>query len=209
MEVGFLEIVLKTHKGAKKARLKNQLVPVLIPAVGVDGLPWVSDAIAAFKAAGLSLDGSVDGALFRPLKGIGGPPNKEEVTSLLRQFLPEPEDGRSVTSHSLKATCLSWCSKFGVDPEVQNLLGRHSDAVRGSAPLYSRDLCAAPVRRLQHIILQVHKGLFSPDAARSLYFPSQTAAVIEVKDEPPSGPTSPSALHSPSPFTFQSPVPRG
>ena len=54
---GFLEILLKTHKGAKKARLKRQLVPVLIPSIGVDGSSWVPDAISAFASVGLSLDG--------------------------------------------------------------------------------------------------------------------------------------------------------
>ena len=186
---GFLEVVLKTHKGAKKARLKNQLVPVLIPSVGVDGLPWVSDAVAAFSGVSLSLAGVVDGALFRPPKGSEGTPGKREVRS------------EEVTSHSLKATCLSWCSKFGVDNEVQNMLGRHSDAVRGSAPLYSRDLCAAPVRKLQHIILQIHRGLFAPDATRSRYFPRPTD-VVEVKDELPTHEprsASPIAPYSPSP----------
>ena len=205
-DLGFLEVVLKTHKGAKKARLKNQLVPVLIPSVGVDGLPWVSDAVAAFSGVSLRLAGVVDGALFRPPKGPEGTPGKrevrsEEVTALLRQFLPEPEEGRLVTSHSLKATCLSWCSKFGADNEVQNMLGRHSDAVRGSAPLYSRDLCAAPVRKLQRIILQIHRGLFAPDSTRSRYFPRPTD-VVEVKDELPTHEprsASPIAPYSPSP----------
>ena len=173
---GFVEVLLKTHKGAKKSKLKNQLVPVLIPAIGVDGAPWVSLAISAFEAVGLSLNGPIGGALFKPPASHEGIPGKREVRSaevsaLLRSFLGESGAERSVSSHSLKATCLSWASKFGVTPECQNVLGRHSDSIRGSAPLYSRDSCAAPVRQLQQIIKAIHEARFFPDAARSMYFP--------------------------------------
>ena len=189
---GFLEILLKTHKGAKKAKLKSQLVPVLIPSIGVDGAPWVPLAIAAFEAVGLSLDGPVDGALFRPPTSPEGVPGRREVrsaevSSLLHSMLGDSASGRTVSSHSLKATCLSWVGKYGVSPECQNILGRHSDSVRGSAPLYNRDLCAAPVRQLQRIIMAIHQAKFCPDSSRSMYFPSKVlpAQVIEVKDEQP------------------------
>ena len=189
---GFLEISLKTHKGAKKAKLKSQLVPVLIPSIGVDGAPWVPLAIAAFEAVGLSLEGPVEGALFRPPTSPEGVPGKREVrsaevSSLLHSMLGDSASGRTVSSHSLKATCLSWAGKYGVSPECQNILGRHSDSVRGSAPLYNRDLCAAPVRQLQRIIMAIHQAKFCPDSSRSMYFPSKVlpAQVVEVKDEQP------------------------
>ena len=187
---GFVEVLLKTHKGAKKSKLKNQLVPVLIPATGVDGSPWVSLAMSAFEAVGLSLKGHIGGALFRPPTSHEGAPGRREVRSaevseLLRSFLGESGPQRCISSHSLKATCLSWASKYGVTPECQNVLGRHSDSIRGSAPLYSRDLCAAPVRQLQQIIRAIHESRFFPDSSRSLYFPKERmrAVVIEIKDE--------------------------
>ena len=184
-------MLLKTHKGAKKSKLKNQLVPVLIPAIGVDGASWVSLAMSAFEAVGLSLKGHVGGALFRPPTSHEGAPGRREVRSaevseLLRSFLGESGPDRCVSSHSFKATCLSWASKYGVTPECQNILGRHTNSIRGSAPLYSRDLCAAPVRQLQQIIRAIHESRFFPDSSRSLYFlrDRMRAEVIEIKDEP-------------------------
>ena len=42
-EDGFLELILKSHKGARSAKRKAQLLPVLAPSKGIDGLPWVQD----------------------------------------------------------------------------------------------------------------------------------------------------------------------
>ena len=122
-----------------------------------------------------------------------------EVSSLLHSLLGDQVVEKSVSSHSLKATCLSWAGKYGVPPECQNILGRHSDSVRGSAPLYNRDLCAAPVRQLQQIILAIYQAKFCPDSSRSMYFPGKTlpSPIIVVKDEQPDevgGESAPSEL---------------
>ena len=50
-----------------------------------------------------------------------------------------------IMGHSLKATTLDWCGKFGLDEAAQTLLGHH--ALKGSAMFaHMRDKLAAPLR---------------------------------------------------------------
>ena len=92
---------------------------------------------------------------------------------MLQQFL----DCQDVTSHSLKCTTLSWCSKYGLPKEVRAALGRHSSATHGSEALYSRDLAVEPVRQLQQVINSIASGSFNPDGKRSEYFRSMEQAL--------------------------------
>ena len=41
---GFLEIRTRTHKTGKSAASKTVLLPIVIPAVGVHGKPWIGEA---------------------------------------------------------------------------------------------------------------------------------------------------------------------
>ena len=187
---GFLELVLKAHKGARSAKRKAQLLPVLAPSRGIDGLPWVGEVVSAFAEVGLPFLGRIQGPLFRPQCSPDGP----EITSLLHKFL-RPAEGRRVSSHSLKATLLSWCSKFGINEHHQNMLGRHSGALKGAAPLYSRDLAVAPARSLQQVLAEVHVGNFVPDAPRSVAFPNNPSSMqtgaIPLRQEVRTGPGPP------------------
>lgn len=72
-----------------------------------------------------------------------------EVSRFLRLALGEPEvqadpGAPRVSSHSLKATCLSWAAKYGCSTSVRSLLGRHVSAVQETQAVYSRDLAVAP-----------------------------------------------------------------
>ena len=103
------------------------------------------------------------------------PVTSSEATTMLPQFL----DCQDITSHSLKCTMLSWCSKYGLPKEVRAALGRHSSATHGSDALYS-DLAVEPVRQLQLVIDSIASGSFHPDGKRSGYFkPVQQPVVTE------------------------------
>jgi hypothetical protein len=83
-----------------------------------------------------------------------------------------------VSSHSLKATLLSWCSKFGLDISVRQVLGYHTTAANTSAAHYSRDELAGPLRKLEEVLDAIRSGLFQPDQTRSGYMrPTPKAAV--------------------------------
>ena len=192
-EGGFLELRATAHKTGRTAQRKAQLLPILIPAVGVTGEMWLDAATSAFQRVGLLLDGEVNGPIFRPptsdsvdalcRRGL----KSGEATNLLREFLALNADGRdlnAVSSHSCKATVLSWSSKFGLDEYTRSVLGRHVSATVSSSALYARDLCIEPVRKLQELIKQIATGVFRPDAPRSEFFGAPISVVPTLVDEP-------------------------
>ena len=114
------------------------------------------------------------------LARVHGEPCRRGLTSterskFLQLFLDEPcsslAGGPILTSHGLKATGLSWCSKFGLSQPDKSILGRHVSATCESSAVYSRDLSTRSVALFQGIILDIFKGTFSPDAGRRNYFP--------------------------------------
>jgi hypothetical protein len=78
----------------------------------------------------------VDGALLpAPLMGdkvewLKGPLSPGEVTNILKGFLQCSD--HNLTSHSLKATTLSWAAKAEVPRDQRRILGRHAAAVQGA-----------------------------------------------------------------------------
>ena len=180
-EGGFIELRAAPLKTSRSAQRKAQLVPILIPVRGVNGAVWAGAACRALERVGAQVDERLEGPLLRPPADEGctelqsRPLGSDETSDLLRgilglQRIGQPGDAQ-VSSHSLKATALSWAAKFGMDRELRLTLGRHASAVQGSDAVYSRDLAVGPVRALQDLIDAIHDGSFCPDAARSGYFP--------------------------------------
>ena len=184
---GFLELFTAKHKTARAPALKAQLLPILVPATGVSGEVWATKAKEIFEEVGPSLSGLINGPLFPApkrdaqafcLRGV----TSQEVSTLLRALVGEPEPVRqsaragrfqavpTVSSHSLKATCLSWAAKYGLNPATRSVLGRHSSATNESQAIYARDLAIGPTRELQSVLQDIVLGRFMPDAPRSAYF---------------------------------------
>ena len=190
-EGGYLELTTRTHKTSRTAAQKSRLLPIVLPAIGVQGREWITMAKLAFENYGLSLDGRIGGPLFRPPGANGNSYCKrgltsQEVSRFLRVMLGEQvaqnrEGGPRLSSHSLKATVLSWASKAGMEAQDKSILGRHTSAYSDSSAVYARDLSIGAVSRLQYLILQIHKEEFLPDAPRSGYYP-----VVEPVVEEPS-----------------------
>ncbi|CAL1147099.1 unnamed protein product [Cladocopium goreaui] len=184
---GFVEVSTRLHKTAKSATQKSQLLPIVIPAIGVTGQVWVQEAIEAFSACGLNLDGSIQGPLFRPPMAAGGGLCKRGLTSsevtkflgLLFECNDNNVGGPRVSSHSLKATALSWASKFGLPIPDKAILGRHASATTEAHAIYSRDLSVASVMKLQDIILRISRLEFQPDNPRRGYFAEENAPCAE------------------------------
>jgi hypothetical protein len=95
------------------------------------------------------------------------------------------ESGPKLSSHSLKATVLSWAAKAGMAAQDKSILGRHVSAYADSSAVYARDLSIGAVSRLQDVIAQIHRGEFLPDAPRSGYYPV-TMPVVEEPELPAS-----------------------
>ena len=188
---GFLEIQTRTHKTAKSAANKTVLLPIVVPAIGVTGQSWLPLACEAFAAVGLEFCGELNGPLYRPPSAAGdGQPcsrgiTSTEVTRFLRAcFENEKVDetkGR-VSSHSLKATTLSWAGKACLGPADQAILGRHSSAYTETSAVYSRDNSIRAVAKLQDVTHAIHSKEFLPDCERSCYF--ARAAPVEQTEQP-------------------------
>lgn len=168
------------------AALKTRLMPIVIPARGVDGSIWVEKALNALDAAGANPQSPSEGPLLRAPAGekfafMERGLKASEVSCMLRRFVgaPEPVPGCQdpvVTSHSLKATTLSWCARYGISPASRSLLGRHTSCLNETFAIYSRDLVCAPVVELQTVIDSIVDGTFAPDCQRSEFFQCESAA---------------------------------
>ncbi len=85
-------------------------------------------------------------------------------------------DTQDLATHSAKTTCLSWCSKFGLDPTTRTLLGYHQVTGQSGMMHYSRDALSGPLRLLASVIQAIASGQFSRDSTRSGYFPQGRVA---------------------------------
>ena len=82
-----------------------------------------------------------------------------------------------VSSHSLKATPLSWTAKFGLDQYVRKVLGYHVVAGSSSMLHYSRDEQAEPLRQFESMMQEIRNQTFDPDATRSGYKKRATSSM--------------------------------
>ena len=92
------------------------------------------------------------------------------LRALLRMAGQTQDQISGISTHSLKATVLSWLRKYGVDPFHSKVAGYHSIAGEGSMFSYARDNVAATLRVIDEVLDAIRKGEFKPDTTRSGYF---------------------------------------
>eukprot|EP00435_Cladocopium_sp_Y103_P073443 s118_g43.t1 len=63
---GCIELFAAVHKTGRSAVKKTTLLPILVPAGGINGKNWAVSAHDAFYRIGLCFSGSVQGPLLRP-----------------------------------------------------------------------------------------------------------------------------------------------
>ena len=85
-------------------------------------------------------------------------------------------DEAKITSHSCKATLLSFLAKYGASIPDREILGGHTGRMK-SVLTYSRDALAAPLRVLDDMLQKIRSGLFDPNASKS------GMMITEVKQE--------------------------
>ena len=172
---GYVELQTKFHKTARRAGQRARLLPIVAPAVGITGKPWASMMKEIREKLGLNDNDENFPFWPAPLDCQGGeiqwsrrPLTSTEVSRWLMMALDIPESSkRNISSHSCKATCLSWMSKIGAPKEDRDILGRHVSALKGAGPLYARDLLSSPLRKLDETIDLIRRSVFLPDHTRS------------------------------------------
>ena len=69
-----------------------------------------------------------------------------------------------LSSHSLKATLLSYFNKWGGSLASSELLGYHVNKEHQSALNYTRDCVSGPMREWVRMLDNINTGAFCPDA---------------------------------------------
>ena len=171
---GFVQITTRYHKAARSAEKKSLLLPIVASSTSVVEDDWLVTWLRLRKKAGLKVAGEFNAAI-QPAPNVNKanewlvrPLSCSEVTLVLRGLLgcSDPD----LTSHSLKATCLSWAAKAELPRDQRRLLGRHASAIQDSDSVYARDLAFAPAQALQRVIILIRDGHFTPDQNRAGYF---------------------------------------
>ena len=100
------------------------------------------------------------------------PLSSAEASQWLRKLLTGDKRvnaARKISTHSCKATCLSYCAKYGVDPMTRLQLGYHSGGGSGLRMVhtYSRDAAAEPLSKLVQVLDDIRSFRLMPDNIRS------------------------------------------
>ena len=82
------------------------------------------------------------------------------------QLKKDGNKSRRISSHSLKATGISWAAKFGIDDNNRAILARRATAAQNPTALYSIDLISAALRLFVDVIQRIRARWFQPDKTR-------------------------------------------
>ena len=148
-QIGFIECKTRSHKSSRQVAQQGLAMPLIAPIMGVRNVSWGLKFIEVAKAVGLGLEGRAKGPLL-PAPTEAGEWSKRAVTSgemsrWLQVLLKDEGNSAEVSSHSLKSTSLSWCSKFGMSRHPRLQLGHHSTG-DGTLNTYGRDFLAPALR---------------------------------------------------------------
>ena len=96
--------------------------------------------------------------------------SNKEVAKLFRTILSDngAENLDELTPHGCRATILAQLAKFGASESDREILGHHVGRTkRSSLAIYSGDLQAGPLRRMETMMHNIRKGSYIPDTSKS------------------------------------------
>ena len=181
---GYLETKALLTKTSTTAQKKTTFLPIVTPLDGIELQAWPKLWLEVREKAGLKPLGSRDdkGNVIPAMPTIlnygiftNEPLSSTAAGRWLRELVSKgphatADDPTGTTSHALKSTTLSWCSRHGsMTPYERKILGYHADSAEGSMHTYSRDVVAEPIRKYELMIADVASGRFHPDSTRSGY----------------------------------------
>ena len=167
----FLEARTGRHKTMRAQMHRHQFLPMVAPTLGIDGRQWGTPWLAVRSSLGLQLppDGLVMPAPDAHGVATERPVESSECSAWLRKLLKFDKDksfDRRLSSHSMKATFLSFAAKRGISVQDRLQLGYHSSKLQMGL-VYSRDGAAASLLILEKLIQEICEGKFKPDSTRS------------------------------------------
>ena len=166
----YLEVATGVHKTAKALQLRHMYLPLVAPCIGVVDGNWGHEWCRCRKQLGID---SLSDFPLMPAPNAEQEPtvrplSSSEAGSWMRDLLQiDPMNKQvKITSHSLKATCLSFAAKRGCTFEDRLILGYHTHSLK-MALVYSRDGASRPLRVLESILKEIRLGAFCPNDTRS------------------------------------------
>jgi hypothetical protein len=168
-DFGYIESKTKKHKTANIMKIAL-LLPLVAFSCGLYTASW-GDAWFKMRES-MSTEGVEDGftvpfvlpAVLRNNTWASRLMTTSEGSIMLREILRnEGESVEGISTHSLKATLLSWASKAQTNIDDRRLLGHHVDRNQVSPLTYSRDALAGLLERLWSIIVKIKTGQFDPE----------------------------------------------
>lgn len=168
---GYIECRTRTHKTARLVSRSGAAMPLVAPVWGVTSPPWGLSLARLFRAADRPIEAIDQGPMLLAPRPDGSWSDRAVTTTeagkWLRRLLSQMNpDAAHATAHSLKSTPLSWCAKWGLDPEVRLILGHHKTG-KASAECYGRDNLSKPLRDFDLVLQQIRTKAFVPDSTRS------------------------------------------
>lgn len=170
----YIEVDGCSHKGSRSAQTKTKLLPIVGPCVGAVDQPWALLYMDVRRQCNLDDPEQVGRPMLpAPMDAEGCSWGQRYMTSsegsaFMREILGVQKAGeRRISSHSLKSTAISWCSKFGLNEDAKALLARHASSIRNPQALYSRDLLSPVLRSFDQVLGAIRAGAFMPDRTRS------------------------------------------
>ena len=180
---GFVESSTRHQKTSSSAVKKALQMPLVCPLQGVTKNSWALEWHDILKAVKFDMDRRPIGALCRPptLEGLSERSLTSDEAGNFINALLELDGDRAVTSHCLKTTTLTWCSKYGLDEPSRTLLGHHELPSRSLA-CYSREMLSRPLAHYQAMLRNIREGHFLPDETRSGRFVDVTEKALTESD---------------------------
>ena len=168
---GYLECRTRSHKTARLVSRSGMAMPLIAPVWGVTSPPWGMSFSRLFALSGRPTESIDHQPMLLAPKPDGTWSNRSVTTTeagkWLRKLLSnQAKSDLHSSAHSLKSTPLSWCAKWGLDPDVRLILGHHKTG-KSSAECYGRDNLAKPLRDFDLVLQQIRTKAFVPDATRS------------------------------------------
>ena len=172
--IRYVECATAIHKTCRALSMRHMFLPLTAPAFGASGLNWA----ALWKDARDTLDiGNLNKYPLMPapredLSPSVRPLTTSEASKWLKLILDSHCTDSDIpaplpyTSHSFKASCLSYLAKMGCGFSDRLALGYHVDQI-SMALRYSRDGASRPLRVREGCLQQLRDGTFKPDETRS------------------------------------------
>ena len=176
-DAGFLyyvECSTAVHKTCRALNMRHSFLPLTAPGKGITDSNWALQWKESRCQLGIEdlsqyplmpAPDETGQATVRPLSTSEA---GKWLVLLLRQNVGKwkASEPLQYTSHSFKATTLSYLAKFGCSFEDRLALGYHVDQLR-MALRYSRDGASRPLRVLEECLQAIRTGRFLPDVTRS------------------------------------------